>query len=397
MGFGEGLRNLLTPKRTVENVQLITERGNGFYEWGGTLYESDVVRAAIRPFVKAVGKLVAKHIRETTNADGSKRLTVNPEPYLRFLLEEPNSMMSMQVLLEKMAAQLKLNNNAFALIARDENGYPTALYPLIGTAVEAVYSGSGDLLLRFTLLNGKMMLFRYADIIHIRDDFHENDIFGTPKTATIMPLLNVISTIDQGVVRAIRNGAVIRWLLKFTQSTRPEDIAAKTKEFADAFLHVENATGVAGVDTKADAIQVTPHDYVPNAVQTSNTHTRLLQAFNTNAAIVDSSRDEDEWNAYFDAEVEPVLLQLQSEFTRKLFSRKERGYGNRIAFEASNWDSASVKTKLALADMVDRGALTPNEWRATFNLAPVPGGDDPIRRLDTAPAVSTSAGGGDGE
>ena len=84
MGFGEGLRNLLTPKRTVENVQLITERGNGFYEWGGTLYESDVVRAAIRPFVKAVGKLVAKHIRETTNADGSKRLMVNPEPYLRF-------------------------------------------------------------------------------------------------------------------------------------------------------------------------------------------------------------------------------------------------------------------------------------------------------------------------
>ena len=34
--------------------------------------------------------------------------------------------------------------------------------------------------------------------------------------------------------------------------------------------------------------------------------------------------------------------------------------------------------------MVDRGALTPNEWRAVFNLAPVPGGDAVIRRLDTA-------------
>lgn len=397
MGLGESLRNLLTPKRSVEHMQLVTERGNGFYEWGGTLYESDVVRAALRPYVKAVGKLVLKHIRETTNADGSKRLVINPEPYLRFLLEEPNPVMSMQVLLEKMAAQLKLNNNAFALIVRDENGYPSAVYPLIGSAVEAVYSASGELLLRFTLLNGKIMMFRYSDIIHLRDDYNENDIFGTPKAPAITPLLNVVSTIDQGVVRAIRNGAVIRWLLKFTQSTRPEDIEASTKKFAQSFLSVENATGVAGVDTKADAIQVNPHDYVPNAVQTANTHTRLLQAFNTNAAIVDSSRTENEWNSYFDAEIEPVLLQLQSEFTRKIFSRKERGYGNRIAAEASNWDSASISTKLALANMVDRGALTPNEWRATFNLAPVPGGDEPIRRLDTAPAVPAAAGGGDGE
>lgn len=35
--------------------------------------------------------------------------------------------------------------------------------------------------------------------------------------------------------------------------------------------------------------------------------------------------------------------------------------------------------------MVDRGALTPNEWRKIFNLAPVEGGDEPIRRLDTRP------------
>lgn len=33
--------------------------------------------------------------------------------------------------------------------------------------------------------------------------------------------------------------------------------------------------------------------------------------------------------------------------------------------------------------MVDRGAMTPNEWRATLNMAPIEGGDEPIRRLDT--------------
>jgi len=36
--------------------------------------------------------------------------------------------------------------------------------------------------------------------------------------------------------------------------------------------------------------------------------------------------------------------------------------------------------------------MTPNEWRSVLNLAPLSGGDTPIRRLDTKP---TSESGGD--
>lgn len=45
----------------------------------------------------------------------------------------------------------------------------------------------------------------------------------------------------------------------------------------------------------------------------------------------------------------------------------------------------STTEKLNLWNMVDRGAMTPNEWRRTLNLPPLQGGDEPIRRLDTAP------------
>ena len=48
---------------------------------------------------------------------------------------------------------------------------------------------------------------------------------------------------------------------------------------------------------------------------------------------------------------------------------------------------ASMSTKLGLQQMVDRGAMTANEWRNVLNLPPVEGGDEIIRRLDTA-AVS---------
>ena len=47
----------------------------------------------------------------------------------------------------------------------------------------------------------------------------------------------------------------------------------------------------------------------------------------------------------------------------------------------------SMSTKLALVQMVDRRALSPNEWRGVFNLAPVEGGDEYIMRLDTAKTV----------
>lgn len=367
--------------------QMVVERGNGFYAWDGRLYRSDVVRACLRPKVKAVGKLLAKHLRERTGKDGARKLEVNPDAYMRFLLEDPNPYMTGQKLLEKLAMQLCLNNNAFALILRDENGVPRELYPVPACMAEARYLPDGTLVLDFTFPNGKRFSFRYADVIHLRADFCGNDIFGDPLAPTLAPLMEIVTTTDQGIVKAIRNSSVVRWLLKFHTAMRPEDIDAHTRTFANSFLDIENGTGVAAVDTKADAQQVDPKDYVPNAAQMDRTTQRIYALFNTNDRIVQSKYSEDDWTAYYEAEIEPVVIELSGEFTRKLFSRRERAAGNRIVFEAANLATASMGTKLGLQAMVDRGALTPNEWRAVFNLAPVDGGDQPIRRLDTAPTM----------
>lgn len=379
-------KNLLTggAGKRVSTVQLVQERGNGFYSYNGKMYQSDIVRACIRPKIKAIGKLTAKHIRETMIRQ-TKKLDVNPEPYIRFLLEEPNAYMTGQMLQEKLAAQLILNNNAFAAILRDENGYPTAIFPVAAMQADAVYDAAGNLYLKFYMQNGNVFTFAYDDVIHLRGDFYENDIFGDQLAPAIVPLMEIVTTTDQGIVKAIKNSAVIRWLLMFSASMRPEDIQQRAQDFAKSFLDVSNGTGVAAVDAKADAKQIDPKDYVPNAQQMENTTARIYALFNTNGKIVTSCASEDEQNAYFDAEIEPVLKQLSGEYTRKLFSRRERGCGNRIVFEASAWDFASTSTKLNLLQMVDRGALTPNEWRRAFNLAPVPGGDEPIRRLDTQP------------
>lgn len=367
-------------------VQMVTERGNGFYAWNGKIYQSDIVRACIRPKVKAVGKLVGKHIRKTLQADGGTKLSVNPEAYIRFLLEEPNPYMTGQKLQEKLATQLCLNNNAFALVIRDELGFPAEIYPVPAVSAEAIYDGDGRLYLKFLFRNGKNYTFPYTDIIHLRQDFNENDIFGESIAPALAPLMEIVNTTDQGIVKAIKNSSVIRWLLKFTTSMRPEDLKRNAEEFAENFLSLQKGgTGVAATDAKSEATQIDPKDYVPNAAQMDRTTTRIYSLFNTNQKIVQSSYNEDEWNAYYEAEIEPVVLELQGEYSRKLFSRRERGFGNSIVFEAANLATASMATKLNLCQMVDRGALTPNEWRTVLNLAPLPGGDKPVRRLDTQP------------
>jgi len=383
-----GLFNFFRPKKTItiSKYKLITDEGDGFYAWNGNLYQSDIVRAAIRPKARAIGKAVGKHIREIIRPDGTKEIKVNPEPYIRFLLEEPNPYMTGQMLQEKLATQLELNNNAFAYISRDENGYPMEIYPITAISCEALQDEQGELYLRFVLRNGKTVTFRYTDVIHLRKDFNSNEIFGESPAKALTPLMEIVNTTDQGIVKAIKNSNVIRWLLKFNQALRPEDIKKQAKDFVDSYLNVESETvGVAATDVKAEAQQVELKDYVPNAAQMDRTTKRIYAFFNTNERIVHGIYNEDEWISYYESNIEPVILQLSGEYTRKLFSRRERGFGNKIIFESSNLTFASMKTKLDLVQYVDRGIMTPNEVREILHYAPIEGGDTPIRRLDTRP------------
>ncbi len=378
-----GIFNLLKNKDEtvrVSGYKMISERGEGFYSYNGNLYASDIVRSCIRPKTQAIGKAVAKHIRKD-----NINTQVNPEPYIRFLLEEPNPYMSGQMLQEKMANQLALNNNAFALIERDLNGLATAIYPVNSNSVEALQNNQGEIFLKF-LIKGKYYTFKYSDVIHIRRDFNNNDIFGESPAKALTQLMEIVNTTDQGIVKAIKNSNIITWLLKFNTVLREEDLKRQTKEFVNSFLSIESeTTGAAATDAKVDAQQVEPNSYVPNSAQTKGTVDRIYSFFNTNENIIQSSYNEDQWISYYEAEIEPVLIQMSNEFTRKIFTRRERGFGNKIIFESSNLNFASMQTKLNLVQFVDRGIMNPDEVREILNMAPIPDGlgQAYIRRLDT--------------
>lgn len=230
------------------------------------------------------------------------------------------------------------------------------------------------------------MTVPYEDVIHLRDDYHDNDLFGSPKADALQSLLEIINASDQSIVNAVKRSAFIRWLMKFRQPLKPEDTKALVQEFADEYLSIENDTGIMPEDSRFQLEQIkdSAQPFVPSSPHQQRAVERIYAFFGVNEKIVQAKYTEDDWVAYFEAEIEPLARQMSEEFTRKLFSRRERGFGNKIVFDATSLAHASMRTKLELVRMVDRGAMLPNEWRQTLNLPPIPGGDKPIRRLDTA-------------
>lgn len=363
------------------SYKLVTDYGSGFYSWNGNIYQSDIVRSAISVKATTVGKAIVKHIRTDTN----DQIKINPDVYLSFLLSDPNPLMSGQMLQEKMVTQLELNNNAFAYVQHDANGLPNAIWPIIASSVEALQDDQGNLYLRFYKKNGQIYTFSYSDIIHLRKDFNEDEIFGESNGKTLAPLMEIVSTTDQSIVNAIKNSSVIRWLLKFNQSLRPEDIKKNTQAFVDDFLKTEESgnIGAAGIDAKAEATQVHPDDFVPNDKQMNATVDRIYSILHINKAIIQASYTENQWISWYESQIEPVIRQMADQWTNRLFNRRERSFGNRIVFESSDLSYASMQTKLSLVQFADRGIMSPNEIRQFFNLPPVPGGDEMLLRKDT--------------
>ena len=370
-------------KDTTSNYsrfELLSGNNVNYTPWNGNIFDNDIVRSTIRPKANAVGKLSPKHIRGY-----GEDMSINPDSRIREILQRPNQYMSMQDFLMKMTYQREIYHNAFAYVKRDPLGQVEEIYPIPYTQVELL-EYQNELYAKFRFRTGKTMTVPYEDLIHLRKDYNDNDIFGDSGINSLNNLMEVINTTDQGIIKAIKNSNVIRWLLKFNQALRPEDIKKNTKQFVDNYLSLESETvGAAATDAKADIKQVEPKDYVPNAIITKEHKERLYSYFGVNENIVQNKYNEDEWIAFYESEVEPILIQLSNGFTKAFFTKRELGFGNKIIFEATNLAYASMKTKLELVQFVDRGIMTPNEVRQILNLGPIEGGDIPVRRLDTAP------------
>ncbi|MFJ3389552.1 phage portal protein [Lysinibacillus sp. NPDC086135] len=378
--FSFGKSNQSNTTKKSQKVKMLTsDENDSYFNWDGNIYENDIIRSVIRAKAKAVAKTTAEHVRKSGD-----NTTINPDFYMKMLLKRPNPIMGMQQLLEKTVTQLELNNNAYIFINRDDNGYPIGLYPIIATNVQ-VLASSNDTFLRFTIKkNGQIATFNYKDVIHLRQDFNDSDMFGSSNVEALASLMQVVNSVDKGIIKAIKNSNVVQWLLKYQANLTEDDVKKQTKRFTDSFLNIDSEYGgAAGIDNKVDAERVEPKSYMPDKEFQKENAKRIYNYFGINEKIVSASFDENEWNAFYESSIEPILIQLSEEFTYKLFTRKEISYGNEIRFISKNLMFASMTSKIALGALADRAILNPNEIRDILGYAPHDNGDEFLLRKDT--------------
>lgn len=341
-----------------------------FSGFGTNLYSSDVVRSCIRPLAEHTSKANAF----STDKSVEKILNTNPNMY-----------MSGKDFLSKVRTRLELQNTAFICIMRDDKGHATGFYPVPYESFEAVEYKNG-LFIQFYFSGNaaRTLVLPWNDLAVLRKDYNESDIAGDDNRA-VLPMLELISTSNQGISNAVRATANLRGILKSTKAMlSPVAIKEQKDQFVKDYLNLENSGGIASLDATQEFTPISINPKTVDAETMKEFRENVYRYFGVNDAIVMSKYTEEQMEAFYNARIEPFLVALSLELTRKCFTERERSFGANIMYESARIQYASNRTKLALVRMVDRGALTPNEWRATFNLAPIEGGDVPIRRLDTA-------------
>ena len=340
-----------------------------FYSFGRDLYNSDIVRACIRP--------IAEHTSKANARSSNRHLE-------RLLNTAPNMYMNGKDFLAKVRTRLELTNTVFIYISRDDTGAPEGFYPIPYRSYEGI-EYNGRLYVRFTFGGDaeREMVVPWADLAVLRKDYNKYDIGGDENDA-LLGMLDIISTTNQGIANAVKATANLRGILKSTKGMlSPEDRKKQKEEFIRDYLNLENEGGIASLDSTQEFTPITMNPTVISWEQQKEFRENVYRYFGISDAIVMSDYTEAQMEAFYDSRIEPFLVALSIELTRKCFSPRERAFGSGITYESNRINFASTATKLSMVALVDRGALTPNEWRAMFNLAPVEGGDLPLRRLDT--------------
>lgn len=341
-----------------------------FSSFGKKLYKSATIRSTVDAIAVNAAKLKPVHIRVVDGA-------VSPvkKSKIEYALSvRANPILSAYDFWYQMFSQRETKNNAFALIDYKRDG-ALELYPILYSYVEAMES-EGFLFLRFNTNSGKQLTVPYDEVIHLRRHLYEHDVFGE-NNDPILPTLELLNTVDEGLGNAIKSTAYLRGILQFTNTMlKPDDIKKQRDDFIEDYMDLSNNGGIAALDAKAEYKELKGEPKFINPVQTQFIKGNVYDYFGVNQKIVQCSYSEDEWNAFYESKLEPMGLQASLECTYKLFTSREIGVGNQIIFEANRLQYASNKTKVAIIqNLMPLGMLTQNEGREIFNMAPLPDGD----------------------
>ena len=331
-------------------------------------YDSVVVQQAINCIVKEMKKLYPQHVIRRDNGD------IEPQSdYIQRVLEHPNPIMSTSDFVEKVIWNLMLNYNSFVLPVWDGNNRLTQLWPVQPVNVEFLQDGSGEYWIRMVFQNDMEGTVRYRDVIHLRYNYSVNDWmggnqFGQPDNQQLQKTLEANDVMLNGVAKALKSSFAVNGLVQFNtiiDEEKAQDSIRRLEERLNA-----NESGLMGLDLKSTFTQFRRDIKLVDADTLKFLDDKILRHFRVPLKILEGDYTTEEYEAFYQSTLEPMIISMGQAFTNCIFSDHESfGFGHRIVFQPKELIFLSTQQKLeSLRLLGDAGALYVNEARTMIGL-----------------------------
>ena len=366
MGLIKDLLNL----RRYKYAPIFAFRGE--YQGSSDLYESDVIGSIANCIASNLGKLTPQVIRR--DAAG---LTIKDDYLAKLLSLRWSPEITPFDGLYKMASDLVYKSNAFAVVFY--NADFTRVQSIVPVTVKSfrIWEEENNIFFFFFFVyNGEEYTLPYQSVIHLKARYDRKRFIGTSPESQLKTTLELLDTTGESLRNAVNNSANLKGYLKYNNFADEDELKQKVRDFQEAYMSAANDGGIAGLDNSMEFHEITQHTNAIPVTQSAFLRENLYRYYNVNEKILNSTYNESEWNAFYEAVIEPIALQLSLEFTYKLLSERERGFGNKIIFTANRLQYATLQTRVNLgSQLFDRGIITINEYRELMYYEPIEDGD----------------------
>lgn len=362
----------------LENAQLINSFNSLITNYNSEIYNDLTVRSCVDTIARHVSKLKPVHIIKDEDGRHLQSTTINS-----LLNSRPNIYMSTADFLYKVTSQLLYYGNAFIFLQKDTQNNIIGFYPIDFATCE-LKEVNNALYLKFNFYTGKTIAVPYTDIIHIRRNFSSHDFLGQDAYQPLQETLSNLFKARRSISNKVENSGKISGVLKIKGNVGQENWITQAKTFAKNFMSFTNDTGgIAAVDSSTDFVPITNKVESAEDTQLKYLQSEVYSYFGLTEAIVSGNYTETEWQAFYESIIESIKIQLNQEFTAKVFTDQERKYGNLIDFNSNRLTYASTANKVSMVkELGALGLLTTNEARELFDLPPVEDGDKRLVSLN---------------
>lgn len=351
-----------------------------FTQFGTNIYASDVVQQALKCIVDEMKKLNPTHIR----MKGNDPVPIT-ESSVQKVLMNPNPIMTTSDFLEKVTWLLLLNYNAFIIPtyktwidpdSKVERRKYLSLYPINPIQVDFIEDQSGKLYVKFYFDGNETSTVAYDDVIHLKYNFSLNDYMGGDSTGqpdheALLKTLELNNTLLQGVGKAMKSSYAVNGIIKY--NTLMDD--GKTEAALEALETKlnNNESGFLPLDLKTDFTPLEKKIALVDEPTLKFIDEKILRTWGVPLNILTGDYTKEQYNAFYQKTLEPLIISISQAFTKKLFTERELSFGNRVKLYPKDLIFMTVEQTIEMVTLLaNTGAIFENEKRAAFGLRPLP-------------------------